>query len=93
MLPISWSAAALDDLDNITDYIANFDVHAAVDMHDLIESSVLPASGYPYLYKQGRVPGTREIVAHPNYIIVYEVRADCIEVVSVLHARQEYPKL
>lgn len=60
-------------------------------MHNLIESSVLPASDYPYLYKLGRVPGTREIVVHPNYIIVYEVRADHIEVMAVLHARQEYP--
>lgn len=47
-------------------------------MHNLIESSVLPASEYPYLYKSGRVSGTREIVAHPNYIIVYEVRVDHI---------------
>lgn len=91
MLPIAWSAAALDDLDNITDYIADHDGQAAIAMHKLIESSVLPASDYPYLYKPGRVPGTREIVAHPNYIIVYEVRADHIEVMAVLHARQEYP--
>ncbi|MFA5663199.1 type II toxin-antitoxin system RelE/ParE family toxin [Castellaniella sp.] len=35
--------------------------------------------------------GTREIVAHPNYIIVYEVRVDHIEVMAVLHTRQEYP--
>lgn len=91
MLPICWSAAALDDLDEITDYIAKFDVHAAIDMHNLIEGSVLPASEYPYLYKTGRVPGTREIVAHPNYVVVYEVQADRIEILAVLHARQEYP--
>ncbi|CAM3877819.1 type II toxin-antitoxin system RelE/ParE family toxin [Castellaniella denitrificans] len=91
MLPISWSAAALDDLGHIIDYIAEFDVDAAIVMHGLIESSIQPASEHPYLYKQGRVPGTREIVAHPNYIIVYEVRAAHIEVMAVLHARQEYP--
>lgn len=91
MLPIYWSAAALGDLETITDYIADFDAHAAIAMHDLIERSVLPASDYPYVYKQGRVPGTREIVAHPNYIVVYEVRANRIEVIAVLHARQEYP--
>jgi plasmid stabilization system protein ParE len=37
------------------------------------------------------VPGTREIIAHPNYIVIYQVMAERIEVVSVLHARQEYP--
>lgn len=91
MLPIVWAAAALDDLEEITNYIADFDVHAAIDMHNLIESSVLPASEYPYLYKTGRVPGTREIVAHPNYIVVYEVQTDYIKILAVLHTRQEYP--
>lgn len=31
------------------------------------------------------------VVAHPNYVLVYRVAVDCIEVVSVLHARQQYP--
>jgi toxin ParE1/3/4 len=30
-------------------------------------------------------------VAHPNYVVIYRIAADHIEVVSVLHARQEYP--
>jgi len=91
MLPIFWSAAALDDLNAITDYIANHNVHAAIAMHDLIEESVNPASEHPYLYRPGRIEGTREIVAHPNYVVVYEVRDDHIEVMAVLHTRQEYP--
>lgn len=91
MLPISWSAAALDDLENIIDYISDIDARAAINIHNLIENSVLTAADYPYAFRSGRVPGTREIVAHPNYIVVYEVLFDRIEVVSVLHARQEYP--
>jgi toxin ParE1/3/4 len=44
------------------------------------------------LYRQSeRVPGCREIVAHPNYVILYRVAAVCIEVVNVVHARQQYP--
>lgn len=52
---------------------------------------MLPAAEHPYLFPSGRVPGTREIVAHPNYIVVYRVAADRIEVLTVLHARQNYP--
>ena len=91
MLPISWSVTALDDLDTLTDYIAEFDVRAAIAMHDLIEESVRPVSNYPNIFRQGRIPGTREIVAHPNYIIVYRVTDTAIEVINVLHSRQEYP--
>jgi plasmid stabilization system protein ParE len=32
-----------------------------------------------------------EIVAHPNYIVVYQVKADTIDVLRVLHSRQQYP--
>ncbi|ANN80840.1 type II toxin-antitoxin system RelE/ParE family toxin [Bordetella flabilis] len=91
MLPIFWSAPALDDLDRITDHIAEFDVYAAITIHELIESAVHPVADHPYIFKRGRVPGTREIVAHPNYIVIYRVQADYVEVLSVLHARQEYP--
>ncbi len=28
---------------------------------------------------------------HPNYIVVYRVMSDQVEIVSVLHARQKYP--
>jgi len=91
MLPLRWRAAALDDLDRLIGYIAQFNPAAAEALRDRIESVVLPLSEHPYLYRPGRVPGTRELVAHPNYIVVYSVLADCVEIVNVLHARQQYP--
>ena len=39
-----------------------------------------------------RAPSLREIVAHPNYIILYRVTADRIEVVNVVHARRPVPR-
>jgi len=91
MLPVRWNASALDELETLIRYIAQFNVSAAEAMQERLESVVLPLSQHPYLYRPGRVPGTREIVAHPNYIVVYRVLADCIEIIKVLHARQQYP--
>ena len=91
MLPIRWSAGALDELDTIAGYIAQFNPSAAEELQALIEASVLPLSEHPYLYRIGRVTGTRELVAHPNYIVTYRVLADQIEITSVLHAAREYP--
>jgi len=91
MLPIVWRATARDDLLQIIRYIANEDPKAARQLKERLESAVLPLAEHPYLYRFGRVPGTRELIAHPNYILVYRVAADAVEVVNVLHARQQYP--
>jgi addiction module RelE/StbE family toxin len=91
MLPIKWSAAGLNDLGLLIDYIAAFNPDAAAALQSRIEQSVLPLSQHPYLFRPGRVSGTRELVAHPNYIVVYRVLNDSIEITNVLHARQQYP--
>jgi toxin ParE1/3/4 len=88
MLPIFWRPAALNDLLEIITFIAARNPAAARRMTELIEASVLPAAEHPYIF---RVAGTREIVAHPNYIVVYRVAADRIDVTAVVHTRRAYP--
>ncbi|WP_306805932.1 type II toxin-antitoxin system RelE/ParE family toxin [Caballeronia sp. BR00000012568055] len=91
ILAIRWTLDALDDLDQLTDYIAEHNPRAAMSMFETIENAVMPVSITPFLFRSGREPGTREIVAHPNYIVVYRVMDEWIEIVNVLHARQRYP--
>ena len=91
MLPIRWNAKALDELTAIAGYIARFNPIAAEGLQEAIEASVLPLSEHPYLYRSGRVAGTRELVVHPNYIVVYRVLTEHVEIVGVLHAAREYP--
>jgi len=89
--PIVWRAAARDDLAAIVRYIARGNPTAARRMKSVIEDAVQPLVEHPYLFRPGRVPGTRELIAHPNYLIVYRVTAEQVEIVNVLHARQQYP--
>lgn len=91
MLPIVWRATARTDLVTILTYIADRNPPAARRLKEIIESAILPTAEHPYLFRPGRVAGTREVVAHPNYILVYRVTERCIEVLNVVHARQEYP--
>lgn len=91
MLPIQWRPQARKSLNKIVLYIAERNFPAALAMRRRIEDAVLPLSEHPYLFKSGRVPGTREIVAHTNYIVIYRVKADCVEVIDVVHSRQQFP--
>ena len=91
MLPVIWLDSAIADLTEIITYIARENPSAARRLKARLEAAPLPLAEHPYLYPKGRVPGTRELVAHPNYVLVYLVAATRIEIVSVLHARLEYP--
>jgi toxin ParE1/3/4 len=92
LLPIFWRTCARDDLAQIIRYIAHESPPAARRMKRLLEEAVLPAAEHPYLYRHSeRAPGLREIVAHPNYVVLYHVMANRIEVVNVVHTRREFP--
>lgn len=45
----------------------------------------------PYLFRPVRMARAREQVVHPNYIVVYLVGTDVVDILRVLHSRQEYP--
>jgi len=92
MLQIVWRASARSDLAEIVRYVAHVNPSAARRLRHVLMESVLPLSEHPYLYRQSQtLPAVREIVAHPNYIVYYRVTATCIEVVSVVHTRREFP--
>ena len=91
MKGLVWRAGARRDLAEIITYIATRNPTAARRMRHLIEDAVLPLPNHPYAYRVGRVPDTRELMAHPNYIVVYRVAAYHVEIVSIVHARQQYP--
>ena len=91
MQTVRWSDEAATDLVEIIDYIEQHNPIAAQGLHAVIVQSAENLPLMPYLFRPGRVPGTREHVVHPNYIVVYQVGDDVIDVLRVLHSRQQYP--
>lgn len=82
---------ALADRDDIMAYIAQDNPVAASELDLEFEAKAESARLRPKLYKAGRVKGTREIVVRPNYVMVYRVIDDVVEVLRVLHAAQQWP--
>lgn len=74
MYNIVWRRHAEDDLLQILTYIGERDERAAERLFGLIEHSLEYAAHHPFLYKiSQRIAGAREIVVHPNYLVLYHV--------------------
>ena len=82
---------ALVDRETIMGYIPLDNPAAAIDLDQDFEVKAENARQRPKLYKAGRVKGTREIVVRPNYVMVYRVTGDLVEVLRILHAAQQWP--
>ncbi|MVZ97392.1 type II toxin-antitoxin system RelE/ParE family toxin [Sphingorhabdus sp. IMCC26285] len=91
MLKLIWRASAIADLEVILSFISDHDWAAANNLLLAVETCAERLPDHPYLYRAGRVAGTREAVVHPNYIIIYRVSTDTVEIVNIVHARQQYP--
>jgi toxin ParE1/3/4 len=91
VLKLSWSAQAISQLDAIAAYIDQYNPAAADALVERVEACAERLTEYPFMYRVGRVSGTRDALAHPNYLLVYRVTADSVEILRVLHTRQQYP--
>ncbi|MCY1184867.1 ParE toxin of type II toxin-antitoxin system, parDE [compost metagenome] len=73
------------------DHLALDNPEAAIQLDETFRDKARRAAQSPALYKAGRYPGTREIVVRPNYVMVYRVAGDRVEIIRALHARQQWP--
>ena len=91
MLRVVWLDEALSDLAQITAYISERNPVAARSLNRLIVEQADLLGEHPLLFRPGRILGTRELVVHPNYIVVYRLTSSVVEILNVLHSRQQYP--
>jgi len=86
-----WRPSARGDLREIIDFISDRNPDAAERLNVVIERAAEQLTLHPYMGRPGRVPSSREMIAHPNYILIYEVDTDRVTILAVIHARQQYP--
>lgn len=91
MLALNWSEQARADLLGIVEFIAEDNPDAAEALADEIEEKAIKLLQHPKMYKPGRMKGTRELVVRPNYIMVYALEEEVINILRVLHATQQWP--
>ena len=91
MAPVRWSDEAEQDLGRILDFIGQKNPAAADRMQAMFAGAGENLQRHPQIYREGRVSGTREVVVHPNYILVYRIAVDAVWIVNVLHTARRYP--
>ena len=89
---VRWTLPALNDLDDIQDYIARDSPAAAYRLAQDIAGRTEALALSPRLGRIGRARGTRELVfADYPYIVVYRL-TEAVEILAVVHTARRWPQ-
>ena len=91
MRRLVWTKDATRSRDAIFDHIEANDPEAALTMDLLFAECAQRLLEFPEMGRAGRVHGTRELVVHPNYLLVYDLQGETLRVLRLLHAARQWP--
>ena len=90
-MKLVWTRPAHSDRKKIREHIAQHAPAAALALDEMLSEKADLLLNHPDLGRIGRVLGTRELVAHRNYILVYDTTGDLVRILRVLHAARQWP--
>jgi len=91
MKALFWTPEAKQDRNEIYDYIEADNPAAALMLDELFSKNAGHLLEHPGLGRAGRVKGSRELVVHANYVLIYDLVDDWVRVLRVLHAARQWP--
>lgn len=86
-----WTKEATRSRNTIFDHIEADDPVAALRMDALFSECAERLLVQPLMGRPGRVPGTRELIVHPRYVLVYDLRGDTLRILRLLHTARRWP--
>jgi len=91
-MKVRWLRRATVALTTIHAHIATDNPQAANALRDRVLVFVeTKLASHPAIGRPGRVEGTRESVIHPSYILVYRVKDEAIEILTIRHSARRWP--
>lgn len=88
---VIWTPEAQQDRADVWDYIAADDLRAAARMDALFSDAAARLAEHSMLGQAGRIPGTRELIPHENYRLVYEIERETVWVLALVHTARQWP--
>ena len=91
-MKILWSAASVRHLHEAVEYIQGESTGGANQVRRRILETVRRIGQMPFSGREGRIEGTREaVVPRTQYIVVYRVSAQSVDVIGVWHGARQWP--
>jgi addiction module RelE/StbE family toxin len=88
---VTWTPEAEADRLELAEYIAVDNPRAAARIDELFEAAAKRLAEFPLLGRVGMIPGTRELIPHSSYRMVYEIRDDGVWITSLVHSSRLWP--
>jgi plasmid stabilization system protein ParE len=87
---VVWSRVAREDR-AIFAYIQDYDGRAAAALDLRFARRIAQLAERPLICRPGRVAATRELVVHPNYVVIYDIAGETVRILRILHAARQWP--
>ena len=91
-MKVCWATAAVQDRADIIDYVSHESPLAAIRLDELFAEAASRLADYPYLGKAGQITGTRELIPHESYRLVYEVQEEVVWILALVHTARHWPR-
>ncbi len=88
---IVWTPEAQQDRSDVWDYITADSPSAAARMDELFSDAAARLAQHPMLGRPGKIPGTRELIPHESYRLVYEIEGETLWILTLLHTARQWP--
>ncbi|PCE27975.1 addiction module toxin RelE [Paraburkholderia acidicola] len=92
-MKVVWTPEAEQDRDDVWEYIAADNAAAAARMDELFSDAAAQLEYFPELGGPGRIEGTRELIPHESYLLVYEIEGDTVWMLALVHTSRQWPPL
>jgi len=88
---VVWAPEAQQDRADIWDYIAAANPPAAAQMDALFSAAAASLAEHARLGPPGKISGTRELIPHESYRLVYEIERETVWILALVHTARQWP--
>jgi len=88
---VRWTLSATQDRIAVFDDVITQNPAAAARLDALFMEAAASLSKFPLRGRAGAVAGTRELIPHPNYRLVYQVDGDVVSILALAHTSRLWP--